>query len=265
MSSSATLWTVAHQVSLSSIISQGLLKLMSIESMMPSNHLISAALFFCLQSFPASGSFTVSQLFALSGRSIGASAKVFPMNIRVDWLNCFQDRMVWYPCSPRDSQQSSPALQFKNTSSLTLLTFLMAHLWTILSKVCLCFLIHCLGLSHVSFQEASYLLISWLQSPSTVILGPKKIKSVTVSTFPSSVCHKLVGPDAMILVLWMLSFKPGFSLSSFSFIKRLFSSPSLFAIRVVLSSYLRLLIFVLATLILPFDSLSPAFSVIYSA
>ena len=200
MSNSATLWTVAHQVSLSSIISQGLLKLMSIESMMPSNHLISAALFFCLQSFPASGSFTVSQLFALSGRVLELQQKCFQWIFRVDWLNCFQDWMVWYPCSPRDSQQSSPALQFKNTGSLALLTFLMAHLWTILSKVCLCFLIHCLGLSHVSFQEASYLLISWPQSPSTVILEPKESKSITASIFSPSICYEMMGWDIVILI-----------------------------------------------------------------
>ena len=68
------------------------------------------------------------------------------------------------------------------------------------------------------------LLISWLQSPSAVILEPKTIKSVTVSTVSSSICHEVMGPDAMILVFWMLSFKQVFSLSSFTFIKRLFSS-----------------------------------------
>ena len=57
-----------------------------------------------------------------------------------------------------------------------------------------------------------------------------------------------MGPDAMIFVVWMLSFKPTFSLSSFTFIKRLFSS-SLSAMTVVSSAYLRLLIFLLAILI----------------
>ena len=52
------------------------------------------------------------------------------------------------------------------------------------------------------------LLISWLQSPSAVILEPKKIKYVTVSIVSPSICHEVMGPDAMILVLWMLSFKP---------------------------------------------------------
>ena len=67
------------------------------------------------------------------------------------------------------------------------------------------------------------------------------------------------------LVFWMLSFKPTFSLSSFTFIKRLFSSPSLSAIRVVSSAYLRLWIFILAVLIPAYASSSPAFLMMYSA
>ena len=74
-----------------------------------------------------------------------------------------------------------------------------------------------------------------------------------------------MGLDAMIFVFWMLSFKPNFSLSSFTFIKRLFSSSSLSAIRVVSSAYLRLLLFLLAILILACDSSSPAFLMMYSA
>ena len=54
------------------------------------------------------------------------------------------------------------------------------------------------------------LLISWLQSPSALILEPKKIKSVTVSLVPPSVCYEVMGLDAMILVFRMLSFKPAF-------------------------------------------------------
>ena len=73
------------------------------------------------------------------------------------------------------------------------------------------------------------LLISWLQSPSVVILEPRKIKSDTVSTVSPSISHEVMGPDAMIFVFYILSFKPTFSLSSFTFIKRLFSSSSLSA------------------------------------
>ena len=72
-------------------------------------------------------------------------------------------------------------------------------------------------------------------------------------------------PDTMILVFWMLSFMPAFSLSSFTFIKRLFSCSSLSAIRVVSSMYLRLLIFLPAILIPACASSSPAFHMMYSA
>ena len=79
----ATPWTKAHQASPSITNSQSLPKLMPIESVMPSNHLIFCH---CLQSFPASGSFQMSQLFASGGQSIGisASTSVLPMNTQ-DW------------------------------------------------------------------------------------------------------------------------------------------------------------------------------------
>ena len=73
-----------------------------------------------------------------------------------------------------------------------------------------------------------------------------------------------MGPDAMILVFWMLSFKPTFSLSYFTFVKRLFSSSSLSAIRVVSSAYLRLLIFLPEILIPACVSSSPEFLMLYS-
>ena len=76
------------------------------------------------------------------------------------------------------------------------------------------------------FLRSKNLLISWLQSPSAVILEPRKMKSVTVSIVSPSVCHEVMVLDD-ILVFWKLSFKPAFSLSSFTFIKRLFSSSSL--------------------------------------
>ena len=73
-----------------------------------------------------------------------------------------------------------------------------------------------------------------------------------------------MGPDAMILVCWLLSFKPAFSISSFTFLKRLFWSSSLSAIRVVSSAYLRLLIFHLAILIPACAFSSLAFQMMYS-
>ena len=84
----ATTWTAAHQASLSIIYSQSLLKLMPVESVMPSNHLSLCQPFSThLQSFPASGSFPMSQFLALGGQNIGVSAStsVLPMNIQ-DWF-----------------------------------------------------------------------------------------------------------------------------------------------------------------------------------
>ena len=113
--------------------------------------------------------------------------------------------------------------------------------------------------------RSKHLLISWLQSPSAVILEPPIIKSTTVSTVSLSICHEVRGLDAMILVFWMLSFKPTLSFSTFTFIKRLFSSSSLSAIRVESSVYLRLLIFLPEVLISGCASSSPVFLMMYSA
>ena len=86
-------------------------------------------------------------------------------------------------------------------------------------------------------QRNEHLLISRLQSHSAVILEPKKIKSLTVSVVSPFICHEVMGLDAMIFVFQMLSFKPAFSLSSFTFLKRLFSFSPLYAIRMVSSAY----------------------------
>ena len=101
-SDSAIPWTAGCRASLSFTISQSLFKFMSIESMMPSSHLILSPFSSSLQSFPASGCFPMSWLFALGDQSIVASTSVLPTNIQ-----------GWFPCSPRDSQVSSPAPQFE--------------------------------------------------------------------------------------------------------------------------------------------------------
>ena len=80
-----------------------------------------------------------------------------------------------------------------------------------------------------------------------------------------SICHEVMGPDAMIFVFWMLSFQPTFSLSSFTFIKKLFSSSSLSAIRMVSSAHLRLLIFLPAVFIPACVSFNPEYLMMYSA
>ena len=137
--------------------------------------------------------------------------------------------------------------------------------WAFVGKVMsLCF--NMLSRFVIAFLPRSKrLLISWLQLPSAVILEPKKINSLTISIVSPSICHEVLGPDAMILVFWMLSFKPSFSLSSFTFIRRLFSSSSLSAIKVLSPAYLTLLIFLLPILIPAYASSSPAFLMMYSA
>ena len=119
---SDSLWPHGLQVSMSFTISRSLLKLMSIESVMPPTISSSIVPFSsCLQSFPASGSFPMSQLFTSGGPSIGVSTStsVLPINIQ-GW---FQDGLVWSPCSPMDSQESSPTPQLKGINSLALSLF----------------------------------------------------------------------------------------------------------------------------------------------
>ena len=133
--------------------------------------------------------------------------------------------------------------------------------WTFVSKV-MSLLFNLLSRLAIAFLPRSKcLLISWLQSPSAVILEPKKINSLIVSP---SIYHEVMEPDSMFFIFWMLSFKPAFLLSSFTCIIGLFSSSLIPAIRVVSSVYLRLLIFLLANLIPACASSSPAFLIMYS-
>ena len=135
-------------------------------------------------------------------------------------------------------QLSYPYTTMGKTIALIIQTFVskvMSLLFHMLSRLVIVFL-----------PRSKYLLISWLQSLSTMILKPKKIKSVTVSTFSPSICQEVMEPVAVILVSFfflMLSLTRLFHSPLSLFIKRLFSSSSLSAIRVVSSAYLRLLIF----------------------
>ena len=111
------------------------------------------------------------------------------------------------------------------------------------------------------------LLISWLQSLSTVILASKMGggESVTASSFNPYIYHEVMWPDAMISVFRMLGFKPAFSLSCFNPIKKLLSYSSLSAITVVLSAHQRLLIFLPTVLIPTCDSSNLPFCLMHSA
>ena len=107
-----TPWTAACQVSWTFTTSRSLLKLMFIESVMPSNHLI-LPFFSCLQSFPAIGSFLMSWLFASGGQSIGTSASALSMSIQ-GWLPL--GLTGWISLQSK----SSPTPQFKSIHSLAL-------------------------------------------------------------------------------------------------------------------------------------------------
>jgi len=154
-------------------------------------------------------------------------------------------------------QFSHPYMTTEKTIALTIWTFdgkVISLLFNLLSGFVITFL-----------PRSNRLLISWLQSPSAVVLEPRKIKSVIVSIVSPSICHEVMGLDVMILVFWILRFLPVFSLSFFTFIKTLFSSSLLSALRVVSSAYLRLSIFLPAILIPASASCCPAFWMMYSA
>ena len=138
----------------------------------------------------------------------------------------------------------------------TLVSKIMSLLFNMLSRFLIAFLP---GASVFWFQGCSHNQQPWL------ILEPKKIKSPTVSTLSPSICHEMMGLDVMTFSVCVLGFKTAFSLSSFTFIKRLFSSSSLSAVSVVSYAYLRLLIFLLAILIPACASSSPEFHMIYSS
>ena len=114
-------------------------------------------------------------------------------------------------------------------------------IWTFVGKV-MSLLFNTLSRFVTAFlPRSNRLLLSWLQSLSQRFWSQEK-EVCDCSMFSPSVCYEVMGLDVMILVFWMLSFKPAFSLSSLTLIKKLFSSSLLFAIRVVSSAYLRLLI-----------------------
>ena len=181
-------------------------------------------------------SFPMCQLFTWGGQSAGVSAlaSVLPMNTQdwspLEWTGCIslqskgltlksllqhhssKASILW--CSAFFTVQLSyPYMTTGKTTALTR--------WTFGGKV-MSLLLNTLSMLVVTFLPRSKrLLISWLQSPSAVILEPQKIKSDTVSP---SISYEVMGPDTMILVFCVSSFKPTFSLSSFTFIKRLSSS-----------------------------------------
>ena len=173
-------------------------------------------------SFPSPPAFNLSQhqgLFQWVSSSHQV-AKVLELQLQhqsFQWIfrtDFLLDGLVGSPCSPRNSQGSSPTLHFKTINSF-MLSFLyspISHLymttgktialtrWTFVSKV-MSLLFNMLSRLAIAFLPRSKsLLISRLQSPSAMILKPKKIKSATISIVSPSICHEVMGPDTMILV-----------------------------------------------------------------
>ena len=185
MFDSVTPWTTAHQASLSFTISQSLIKLMSIESVMPYSHLILCCPLLLLPSiFPSIRVFPMSQLFASGGQSIGVSASVLPKNIQDSFplgltglISLLSKRLsrVFSGTTVQKhqffsalfmGQLSHPYVTTGRNIALTRRTFVgkvMSLLFNMLSSLVISFL-----------PRSKHLFISWLQSPSAVIWGPKK-------------------------------------------------------------------------------------------
>ena len=209
---------------------------MFIASLMPSSHLILwCPLLLLLSIFPSIRDFSNESSVCirwLKYWSLSLSSIQYPMNIQ----GRSPLKLVWSPCFPRDFQCLLQHYSLK-ASILWHSAFFMVQLsqlymttgktialtiWTFVSRV-MSLLFNTLSRFVIAFlPRSSHLLISQLQSPSAEILEPKKRNFVTTSTFSPSICHTVMGPDAMILVPLILSLKLALSLSSFILIKRLY-------------------------------------------
>ena len=207
--------TAALQASLSITNSRSLPKLMSIELVMPSNHLILCRPLLLLPSiFPNIRVFSNESVLRIRWSKYWSfSFNISPSNehpglisFRMDWLDLFAVQEILKILLQHHSSKASilqhsaffivqlshPYLTTGKTIALTRWTFVdkvMSLLFNMLSRLVITFL-----------PRSKGLLISWLQSPSAAILEPRKIKSVTVSPVSPSICHEVMGPDAMILV-----------------------------------------------------------------
>ena len=180
----------------------------------------SVTLFFsCPQSLPAPGSFPTSWLFTSGGRSIGASASasVLPMNIQhwfplrftglISLLSKGLSRVFFQHHNSEASVLRCSAFFMVQLSHLYVITgkTIASTRQTFVSKV-MSLPFNMLSRFVIAFLARKHLLILWLQSPSRVILESRKIKSVTVSTFPPSICHGVMGPKCYDLSFLSVEF-----------------------------------------------------------
>ena len=169
----------------------------------------------CLQSFPASGSFSMSQFFASDGQSIGAltSASDLPMNIQDwfplelnGWISLLSKGLSRVFSKHHSSKalilrcSASPIVQLSHPYVTTGKTVALTR-WAFIGKVMSLFFNMLSSLVVAFLPMSKRLLISWLQSSSAVILEPKKIKSVTVYIVSPYICHEVMGPDAMVSLI----------------------------------------------------------------
>ena len=209
----ATPWTAARRASLSITNSRSLLKLMPIDSEMPSSHLMLCRPLLLLPPIPPSIRvfFNESTLHMRWPKCWSFSFSISPSNehpelisFRMDWLDLLavqgtlkhlqhhsSKASIFWRSAFFTVQLSHPYMITGKATALTRWTFVgkvMSLHFNMPSRLVMTFL-----------PRSKHLLISWLQSPSAVILEPKKIKSLIVSIVSPSNCHEVMGPDAMIL------------------------------------------------------------------
>ena len=210
-----TLWTAACHVSLSITNSQSIFKLMSIELVMPSNHLILChPLLLPPSILPSNRVFLNESVLCIRWPECWSfSFSISPSNeysglisFRMDWFDLLAIQEALKSLLQHHSSKASmlrhSAFFIVQLSHLYMTTGKTTALtkWTFVGKVT-SLLFNMLSRFVIAFLPRSkHLLISWLQSLSAVILKPQKIKSVTVSIVSPSICCEVMGPDVMILV-----------------------------------------------------------------
>ena len=255
-----TPWTAACQAFLSFTISWSLLELMSIESVMPSNQLILYSPLLPLPSiFPTISVFSNESALLIRCPkywtfSISPSNEYSGLiSFRIDWFDFFEFQGTLKSLLQHHSSKISILwcsvffmVQLSHLYMTTRKTIVLT-IWTFLAKYCLC----CLGLSWFFFQGANdfnFMAVGTICSDFAA--QENEVSHCFAIYLPWNVwtrCHDL---SFLFLFLFfvILSFKQAFSLSSFTFTKRFFSFSLLFAIKVVSSAYLRLLIFLTSNL-----------------
>ena len=198
---------------------------------MPSNHLILCRPLFLPPSiYPSIRVFSNESVLCIRGTKYWSfSFSICPYS---EYSELISFRIDWFPAQGTSKsllQHHSPKHQFLGTQLYYSPTVTSIHdywkkhsldRWTFVGKI-MSLLFNMLSGFFIAFLSRSkHLLISWLQSSSAVILEPKRIKSAAVSTVSPSICHEVLGQDAMILVFRMLSFRPAFSLPSFKLSSR---------------------------------------------